>query len=246
VDTIQFQWVAETQRKPEDQTNFARDELFAHTAAVIVRISDELLEDEQFNLEQYISALAAEAKIEGEEAAFVGGTGVNQPWGILTRLNGEAGTPNRFTTATAGTLTADDLIRAVYSLKARHRRRAVWVLGTQAVVAVRLMKAGDNYIWQPGIQEGQPDRVLGYPVIEAYDGEHTQSPLDNPVAPGSDIGVVGDLRRYTVLRRLQMQVKRLEELYAETDELGLRFRFRTGGDVQNTEAFRSIRVNPGP
>jgi HK97 family phage major capsid protein len=92
------------------------------------------------------------------------------------------------------------------------------------------------------LQESQPDTILGKPVVEAYDGENTSNPLDNPVVAGNDVGIVGDLRRYTVLRRLQMQVKRLEELYAETDEIGFRFRFRTGGDVQNTRAFRSIRI----
>lgn len=242
VDTVQFGWVAELAPKPEDQPHFARDEIFAHTAAVIVRVSDELLEDSSFNLEAYLSSLAAEAKVEGEEAAFVGGTGAGQPWGILTRLNAEASTPNRYTTAGIGTLTADDFIRALYALRARHRRTAAWVLGTPALLAARLLKAGDNYIWQPGLKDGQPDTILGREVIEAYDGEGTANPLDNPVAAGNDIGVVGDLRRYSVLRRLQMQVKRLEELYAETDEIGFRFRFRTGGDVQNTAAFRTLRV----
>lgn len=245
VDTVQFQWVAELAPKPEDQPTFARDEIFAHTAAVIVRVSDELLEDTAFNLEAYLAALAAEAKVEGEEAAFVGGSGNTQPFGVLTRLNGETGAPNRYTTAAAGAIAGDDFVKALYGLKARYRRQAAWVLGTPAILAARLLKetgSSNQYLWQPGLQAGQPASILGKPVIEAYDGENTASPLDNPVATGNDVGFVGDLRKYTVLRRLQMQVKRLEELYAETDEIGFRFRFRTGGDVQNTAAFKSIRI----
>lgn len=245
VDTVQFAWVAELALKPTDQPTFARDEIFAHTAAVVVRVSDELLEDTTFNLEAYLAGLAAEAKVEGEEAAFVGGAGSTQPWGILTRLNGETGTPNRYTTAAAGALAGDDFVNALYTLKARHRRQATWVLGTNAIVAARLLKetgTSNQYLWQPGLQAGQPASILGKPVVEAYDGENTPSPLDNPVVTGNDVGFIGDLRKYTVLRRLQMQVKRLEELYAETDEIGFRFRFRSGGDVQNTNAFTSIRV----
>jgi HK97 family phage major capsid protein len=238
VDTIQFQWVAERAQKPEDSPTFDRTEIVAHTAAVIVRISDELLEDSQFDIEGYLSPLAAEAKVEGEEAAFVAGSGNGQPWGILTRLNAETNTPNRYSTQGVGTLAADDLVRALYALRPRHRRTAAFVLGTQAMLAARLMKDTTNqYIWQPGLQAGQPDRILGKPAVEAV-----HDALDNPIAGGNDVGLVGDLRRYTVLRRLQLQVKRLEELYAETDEIGLRFRFRTGGDVQNNAAFRSIHV----
>lgn len=245
VDTIQFQWVGELQAKPEDQPTFGTTEIIANTGAVIVRVSDELLEDSTFNLEAYLAQLAAEAKVEGEEAAFLGGTGVTQPWGILTRLNAEAGTPNRYSTAASGVLAGDDFVKALYNLHPRYRRRAVWVLGTQAIIAARLLKetgTSNQYLWQPGLQAGEPSTVLGRPVIEAFDGENTANPVDNTVTAGNDVGIVGDLRRYTVLRRLQMQVKRLEELYANTDEIGFRFRFRTGGDVQQTKAFRSIRV----
>ncbi len=238
VDGITFQWVAERQQKPEDQPGFARAQIVAHTAAVIVRVSDELLEDTTFNLEAYLRVLAAEAKVEGEEIAFVAGSGNLQPFGVLTRINGETGTPNRYTTGAAGTLAGDDFVRALYALRPRYRRRAVWVLGTQAILAARLLKdTTNNYLWQPGLQAGEPDSILGKPLIESE-----ADPVDNPIATGNDIGFVGDLRRYTILRRLQMQVKRLEELYAETDEVGFRFRFRTGGDVQNTAAFRSIRI----
>lgn len=237
-DSVEMGWVAELAPKPEDQPSFARLEIFAHVGAVVVWISDELLEDTSFGLEAYIATLAAEGKVELEEDAFVAGNGNGRPFGILTRLNAQPGTPNRYTTAAAGTLTGDDFIRVLYRLHRRYRRNAAWVLGTNAVLAARLLKdTTNNYIWQPGLQAGQPDSISGRPVIET-----DATAINNPVAAGNDIGFVGDLKRYTVLERLAMQVKRLEELRALTDEVGLRFRFRTGGDVQNTAAFRSIRI----
>lgn len=237
-DAVTMEWVAELGQKPEDQPTFSRRQITAYTGAVIVRVSDELLEDTTFGLEAYLSTLAAEGKVELEEAAFVNGNGTGKPRGILNRLNGESSTPNRFTTAGIGTLAGDDFVRALYALAPRYRRNATWILGTNAIIAARLLKDGnDNYIWQPGLQAGEPSSILGRPVVESVDAA-----LNTAVSGGNDVGVVGDLRRYTVLRRLQLQVKRLEELYAETDEVGFRFRFRTGGDVQNTAAFRSIRV----
>ena len=66
--------------------------------------------------------------------------------------------------------------------------------------------------------------------------------LNAAVATGNDVGIFGDLKRYRVFERVGLQVKRLEELRALTDEVGFRFRFRTGGDVMLNKAFRSIRV----
>lgn len=237
-DAVQMDWVAELGAKPEDQPAFGQRVINAHVGAVVVWVSDELLEDTSFGLEAYLSTLAAEGKVELEETAFAAGTGAGQPFGILTRINGQTGTPNRYTTAAIGALSADDLKRAFYALRLRYRRRAAWVLGTNAVLAVQLLKdSNGQYIWQPGLQAGQPDRVVGAPLIE-----NEAAAINNAVASGNDIGFVGDLKRYTVLQRLAMQVKRLEELRAMTDEVGFRFRFRTGGDVQTTQAFRSIRV----
>lgn len=240
-EAIQFGWVAELGTKPEDQPVLGRVQLEPHVGAGVVWVSDELLEDTQFALEPYLGVLAGEAKVELEETAFLSGTGGTQPFGILTRINGEAGTPQRYTTqapAAQGHLNGDDFVRALYDLPRRHRRNASWVLGSQAIVSVMLLKDNNGqYIWRPGLQEGQPASVLGKPVIES-----PELALDNPVTSGNDIGIVGDLRRYTVMRRLQMQVKRLEELRALTDEVGFRFRFRTGGDVRRLDAFRSIRV----
>lgn len=237
-EAIQFGWVAELEQKPEDQPVFGRTQLEPHVGAGVVWVSDELLEDSLFAVEPYLGVLAGEAKVELEETGFLAGDGNGQPFGILTRINGEAGTPQRYTTEGAGAISGDDFTKALYDLPRRHRRNASWVLGSQAIVSVMLLKDGnDQYLWRPGLQAGEPAQILGKPVIES-----PELALDNPVATGNDVGIVGDLRRYTVMRRLQMQVKRLEELRALTDEVGFRFRFRTGGDVRRLGAFRSIRV----
>lgn len=237
VDIVQMDWVAELAQKPEEQPSFGQTTILAHVGAVVVWVSDELLEDTSFGLEAYLAVLAAEAKVTLEEDAFIAGDGVNKPFGIMTRIN-EGAAPSRRETASAGTLSGDDLMRVAYSLPIKYRRRAAWVMGTQGILAARLLKdANEQYIFQQGLQAGQPDRLLGYPLIE-----NESAALNNPVAAGNDIAIFGDLRRYLVLDRLALQVKRLEELRAMTDEVGLRFRFRTGGDLQNTAAMRSLRV----
>jgi HK97 family phage major capsid protein len=242
-DAIVMGWVAELGTKPEDQSAFARMTLVPHVGAVVIWVSDELIEDETFGLQGYLQERVAEAKVLLEEEAFVSGSGSGRPWGILTRLNSEGSTPNRYTTQVANTFTADDVIRLPYTMKVQYRRRGVYILGTNAIRAVRLQRentggAGTGgYIWQPSLQAGEPDTLNGYPVIET-----TSVALNSAIATGNDVGIFGDLRRYRVFERLGLQVKRLEELRALTDEVGFRFRFRTGGDVMLNEAFRTIRV----
>jgi HK97 family phage major capsid protein len=238
-DTVVMGWVAELGTKPEDQLTFSRTVLVPHVGAVVVWVSDELLEDEQFGLQNYISTRVAEAKVLLEEEAFISGSGSGRPWGLLTRLNGMAGTPQRFTTDGAA-ITGDDLVNLVYSQPRRYRANSSFVMGTEAIRLIRLLKDGGasgNYLWQPGLQAGEPQTILGYPVREVDAAD-----LNSGVATDDDVAIFGDLRQYMVMRRLGLQVKRLEELRALTDEVGFRFRFRVGGDTINNAAFKTLRI----
>jgi HK97 family phage major capsid protein len=247
IDSIVMGWVAELGTKPEDQLSFARQVLLPYVGAVVVWVSDELLEDETFGLQSYMQTKVAEAKVLLEEEAFVSGSGSGRPFGILTRLNAQGGTPNRYTTGTAsgGSIAnfSDDIIKIPYAMKVQYRRNGVYILGTNAIRLARLQRdasggAGTGgYMWQPSLQAGEPDRLNGYPVLET-----TSVALNSAIATGNDIGIFGDLKRYRVFERVGLQVKRLEELRALTDEVGFRFRFRTGGDVMLEEAFRTIRA----
>ena len=237
LDSIVMGWVAELGTKPEDQLTFGRTVLVPHVGAVVVWVSDELLEDETFGLQGYIQARVAEAKVLLEEEAFISGSGSGRPYGLLTRLNAQASTPQRYETAGAA-ITGDDLLEVVYSQPRRYRVRSEWVFGTEAIKQIRLLKDGnDQYIWAPGLVAGEPQTILGYPVREV-----DAAALNSGVATGDDIGIFGDLRRYRVMNRLGLQMKRLEELRSLTDEVGFRFRFRTGGDIELYEAFKTIRI----
>jgi HK97 family phage major capsid protein len=242
-DSVVMGWVPELGTKPEDQLAFAQVNLTAHVAAVVIWFSDELLEDETYGVQSYMQTRVGEAKTLLEEEAFISGSGIGRPAGLLTRLNALDNTPYQFETD-GQALTADDIIGLPYEMPVQYRRRGVWILGTNAIRAVRLQRddsgasAGTGgYIWQPSLQAGEPAALDGKPVIET-----TSVALNSSIATGNDVGIFGDLRQYRVYERLGLQVKRLEELRALTDEVGFRFRFRTGGDVMLEEAFRTIRI----
>jgi HK97 family phage major capsid protein len=115
-----------------------------------------------------------------EGAAFVSGTGVNQPAGFLTAPVSTAtdavrpfGTLQYRGSGDAAGFGAEPeatLIDLVHSLKAGYRQGASWVMNSATLAEVRKLRTADGaLLWQPGLIDGQPDRLLGYSIVEAED-----------------------------------------------------------------------------
>ncbi|MEY4953103.1 MAG: hypothetical protein RL299_1527, partial [Pseudomonadota bacterium] len=174
-------WVSETGARPETTTSKFNEivppsgELYANPSA-----SQAMLDDAAFNLEEWLAGEIATEFARAEGAAFINGTGTNQPKGFLTQptaLTADAtrpfGTLQHVASGNAsgfGTSPELVLIDLVHSLRSGHRQGAVFIMNTKTLAAVRKFKAADGtFLWQPGIYENAPARLLGYPVIEAED-----------------------------------------------------------------------------
>ena len=139
-----------------------------------------MLDDAAFDLESWLANEIATEFARAEGSAFVKGTGVNQPEGFLTGTKSTAedgvrafGTMQYVGSGNAtglGTSLDTKLIDLVHALRPGHRQGAVFVMNSTTLAAVRKLKTADGaFVWQPGLTEGQPNRLLGYPVIEAED-----------------------------------------------------------------------------
>ena len=174
-------WVSEAAPRPGTGTpQFAEiappaGDLYANPAA-----SQAMLDDVAFDIETWLASEIALEFARAEGTAFVSGTGINQPEGFLSALTGTAedgvrafGTVQYIGSGSAtGFDAAPDarLIDLIHSLKSGHRQGAVFVMNASTLARVRKLKTADGaFLWQPGMVEGQPDRLLGYPVIEAED-----------------------------------------------------------------------------
>ncbi len=174
-------WVSETAGRPETATPTFREiappsgDLYANPAA-----SQAMLDDAAFDLEGWLAKEIASEFARAEGAAFVSGSGVNRPEGFLSVPTSPANDSARpfgtlqyhgsgHATGLGDTIELT-LIDLAHSLKAGHRQGASWVMSSATLAEVRKLKASDgNFLWQPGLIEGQPDRLLGYPVLEAED-----------------------------------------------------------------------------
>lgn len=230
-------WVNEiTTRTETTGLQFGRQEIPNHEMYAEVIISQQDLEDSAFDLDAEIQTETAEQFAVAEGKAFVNGTGVGQPFGLLGANTGVA----QDTSGTVGTLKFDDLITSMYNLKSAYAGNAQWLMRRETIGYIRGLKDTQNrYLWEPSYPDGlggaQPATILGRPYMEVPD-----MPL---VATGAFAVMFGDFKRaYTIIDRVQMVVKVLTEKYAESGQLAYLTRKRVGGQVVLPEAMRIIKI----
>ena len=158
-----------------------------------------------------------------EENAFLNGTGTGQPTGIFATTGGG-------TYITAKKTEADAIIELVYSLKRPYRKNAAFIMNDKMVATVRTYKDNNGaYMWQPALVQGEPDRLLGYPV---YTSEY---------AP-EDCIAFGDFSYYNIGDRGVRSFKQLTELFAGNGMIGYVAKERVDGKLVLPEAVQILKV----
>jgi HK97 family phage major capsid protein len=238
-------WVGETAERPETDTpQFAEvapptGELYTNPAA-----SQAMLDDAQFDLEAWLAGEIAMEFARAEGAAFINGSGTDQPLGLLespVSLLGDAtrafGTLQYVASGDADGF--DDnpdekLIDLVHTLKSGHRQGASWVMNSATLAEVRKLKTTDGaLLWQPGLVEGQPDRLLGYPVVEAEDMPDIAEDAF-PIAFGNfKAGYLIAERSATTILRDPFTNKPFVHFYAVK---------RVGGQVLDSAAIKLLKI----
>ena len=225
-------WVDEEGLIPESDDSFGMISLGAHKVASIIKVSDELLQDSVFDIENYIATEFARRVGDAEEAAFISGDGSGKPYGLLHTTNGAT---TGVTAASATALTSDELLDLIYSLKSPYRKRAVFLMHDSTIKAIRKLKDGNSqYLWQPGMKEGEPDRLLGYRLVTS-----THMPV---IAADAKPILFGDLSSYWIADREGRSMQRLNELYAATGQVGFRVTQRVDGRLVQTEGVKCLAM----
>ena len=224
-------WTEENAAFTESIPSVGQKQIDAFKLTDLIRVSTELLQDSAFNVEDYIIREFSYAFGVAEEQAFCVGTGTNQPTGIFTENGGEVG----FTTSSATVITIDDVISLIYSLKAPYRKNAVFLMNDATVGLIRKLKDGNGaYLWQPSVQAGQPDKILGFDVYT--------TPFAPAIAGGALPIAFGDFQNYWIGDRGGKTVQRLNELYATNGQVGYVATERVDGKVILPEAIKLLKM----
>ncbi|ORE94039.1 phage major capsid protein [Stappia sp. 22II-S9-Z10] len=225
-------WVGETEARTETESSYGQVEIAVHESAAYVDVSLQLLEDAAINVEAEVASDLAEEFGRLEGAALVNGDGFKKPMGIMTDA-AVASTPTG-NASTLGTSPADLLITFLYSMPAVYRNSGAWMMNGSTLATLRKLKDGQgNYLWQPSYQSGQPETILGRPVVEAPDMDDIGSAAE-PI-------IFGDFARaYRIYDRLALSVMRDPYTMATSGLVRFHARRRMGGGVVLSEAIRKI------
>lgn len=167
-------WVGETDERPETGTpklgviSPVWGEIYGNPHA-----TQTMLDDALFNVESFIVNELSQEFAEKEEIAFTLGDGDKKPRGFLaygcsTKSDKERDLRQlQNIVASASDLAADNLVELIYSLRKPYRSGAKFMMNNQSLLAARKLKDSQgNYLWQPGLQVGQPSSLAGFAVAE--------------------------------------------------------------------------------
>ena len=218
-------WIEEGGALTFGDATFSQILLDAHKLHVAIKVTEELLYDNAFGLENYIITQFGKALANAEEDAFFNGDGVGKPLGLFAE-NGGGQIAETLTAA----IKADDIINLVYALKRPYRKSAAFIINDKNIPAIRKLKDNNGaYIWQPSAQAGEPDRLFGYPVYtSAY-------------APENAIAF-GDYKYYNIGDRGTRSFKQLVELFAGNGMIGYVAKERVDGKLILPEAVQILKL----
>lgn len=237
LDARTANWQGERSSRSEGTSpTINQDEIFVHEMDCNPGATQAFLDDAFVNVEAWLADYAAEAFALAEATAFISGHGVGRPRGVLSYGDGTTyGNVQRITTDATGAITGDDLIDVQDALKEPYQKNATWLMHRLTKSVIRKVKDGTQYLWQPGLQAGAPDMLLGRPVMLAAD-------LNTSLATGTDgLMLYGDFKQcYQIVDRVG--IRTLRDPYSSKPKVVFYTTKRVGGGVKNYEAVKVLKI----
>lgn len=238
-------WVGETDARPETSTSKIGivepvwGEIYGNPAA-----TQTMLDDAFFNVEQFITGELTIEFAEQEEAAFTNGDGSKKPKGLLAYGSDDKADKDRewgklqhLLLKKPDELTADEVMQLVYTLRKPYRNGAKFMMNNSTLFKVRTLKDSQgNYLWQPGLQLGQPSALLGYGIAE------NEQFAD--MAAGAAPLAFGNFKRcYTILDRIGIRM--LRDPYTNKPFVHFYTTKRVGSMMVDSNAVKLLKAAAG-
>lgn len=231
-------WEGETvQNDNADTPKMSRKRIPVHILATHPRITQMLLDDSNINIEAWLANKVSDKFSRTEAAAFVTGDGVGKPRGFGTYpawSNAgvfEVGAIEQVNMGDATKFTTDGLIDVKYSMIEQHLMLGTWLTNRLNVRDIMKLKDGDGqYIWRPGITEGQPAMLLGLPF-------RMSTTVATAAANALAIYLADWKQTYLIVDRQGINVQR--DPFTAKPFVEFYTRKRVGGDVIN---FQTIKI----
>jgi len=235
---VTAQWLAEGTAVTDASPTFGQPSITAYKGAAYIIGSYEVIEDT--NLATELPKMVQNGKDRLEASAFATGSGSGAPYGVVTSVT--AVTASRVSPTTGGVFTTAsraDVDATIEALPDVHQASASWVANYKTYGIIRRMDTyGGGNFWA-NLGGGQPTELLGLP---SYKSVH----MDSTVTTGSEMLIVGDFSNYLIYDRIGVQLEYVQNVVdgsgVPTLQRGWVAHWRTGADVLNVDAFRTLRL----
>jgi HK97 family phage major capsid protein len=223
-------WVSEGGDIPFTDMTFGEHVLDPHKLAVAIKVSEELMFDSEFDIQNYITLSFASQLATAEESAFLTGAGNGMPTGIFNPASGA-----NIITSAHSELSADDIYRLVDSIKRPYRKNARFIMSDSVLKQIDLLKQFDGEpLWRRDFHSDAPDTILGFPM---YITDNAPA-----YAPGAAVIAFGDFSAYHIADCERRTITRLDEAYATEGMVGFIGRERVDGKLLLPEAVSVLKL----
>ncbi len=226
-------WVGETASRSSSATpQIGKWAIPAHEQYCYPFTTQKMLDDANVDIEAWLAEKIADNMGRTENTAFVLGSGVNQPKGIMSFASGTTlrSTIERVNTGATTGATYAGLVNVMKALKSGYRARARWGMGRPMIAAMMGILDGQNRpLWQPSMQAGIPSLLFGYPISELND-------IVTPTSASLSLAFGDFQQAYQIVDRIGLRI--LRNPFATLGSVGFYTTKRTGGSVINTEAIK--------
>ena len=223
------EWVPEEGEFPIVAAEFDEVKLGAHKVATSIRVSDELLEDSVFDLEEFIIKEFAQRIGEAEEAAFIHGDGLAKPLGIIHQLEREV------ITEKAGKISTDDLLDLKHAIPSKYRKDAVFLMHDSTLRELFKLRTGEGqYIWYENLKKNIPLCIFSHRVVI--------SPSMPTIDSGKPPILFGDFKHFVIGDRKHRRIKRLTEVHAQQGQVAYIMSQRVDAKLLDRNAVTALKV----
>lgn len=192
----------------EDMNNegdFKRFDVQAYRLSELVKLGTVFTSDQSFAIEDYVIRKMARCFGSSEEQAFINGTGVNQPTGILHATEGaETGV----TAESDSAISYDEIIKLYLSVDKKYRKHGTWLMNDETALALRTLKDSvGNYLWKDS------NETIFLKPVQIIDSMPS-------IGKGQKVIAFGDFSNYWLVQRFPMTIRTLKEKFAVRGQIG--------------------------
>ncbi len=222
-------WIPEEGVIPVTEGEFDEVKLEAHKVATSIRVSDELLEDSGFDLEEFIISEFAQRIGDAEEEAFIHGDGIAKPLGLIHQIDRVVITEN------AGAISTDDVLELKHAIPPKYRKDAVFLMHDSTLRELFKLRTGDGqYIWYENLKKNIPLSIFSHRVIT--------SPAMPTIENGKAPILFGNFKHFCIGDRKHRRIKRLNEVHAQQGQVAFIMSQRVDAKLLDKNAIAALKV----